>query len=393
MGRTGRIGRIALLVLSGSSDLSDSSDLHAQSRADLKAYFQQAVAEEGIVGAGMYLVTRDGVIDSGFAGFADREAGRRVNGATIWHWASITKTFGAIAVMQYRERGRVGLDDPIVKYVPELGRAHNPYGPMSQVTVRQLLSHTSGFRSGTWPWGGTQPWHPFEPTGWEQVVAMLPYTTIEFPPGSKYQYSNPGYVFLGQMVSRLAGEDWEVYLQKNVLSPLGMTRAYFDVTPYHLLKDRSNNYSVKDGVTTANGLDFDTGITVSNGGLNAPLADMAKYLRFLLGAMPGDANPIPRTTLEEMWRVQAPSQAGEVLGTGVGLGYFIEQRGEVRLIGHTGSQAGFRSFFWIHPESGLGIIANFNTAAASGEPAAKPNTGRVFQGMIERFVALARAGH
>lgn len=367
--------------------------VQAQSRADLTSFFQQAVAEEGIVGAGMYLVTRDGVVDSAFAGLADRETGRRVNGATIWHWASITKTFGAIAVMQYRDRGKVGLDEPIVKYVPELAKAHNPYGPMSQVTVRQLLSHTSGFRSGTWPWGGNQPWHPFEPTEWAQVVAMLPYTRIEFPPGSKYQYSNPGYVFLGQMVSRLAGEDWEVYLQKNVLSPLGMTHAYFDVTPYHLLKDRSNNYSVTDGLATANGLDFDTGITVSNGGLNAPLADMAKYLRFLLGATPGEANPIPRATLEEMWRVQAPSQAGEVLGTGVGLGYFTEQRGEVRLIGHTGSQAGFRSFFWIHPESGHGIIANFNTAAASGDPGAKPNTGRVFQGLIERFVALTRAGH
>jgi CubicO group peptidase (beta-lactamase class C family) len=200
-----------------------------------------------------------------------------VNGATIWHWASITKTFGAIAVMQYRDRGKLDLDDPIVQHVPELERAHHPYGPMSQVTVRHLLSHTSGFRSGTWPWGGNQPWHPFEPTEWAQVVAMLPYTRIEFPPGSKYQYSNPGYVFLGQVVSRLAGEDWEVYLQKNVLAPLGMTHAYFDITPYHLLKDRSNNYSVKDGVTTAHGLDFDTGITVSNGGLNAPLADMAKY--------------------------------------------------------------------------------------------------------------------
>jgi CubicO group peptidase (beta-lactamase class C family) len=195
------------------------------------------------------------------------------------------------------------------------------------------------------------------------------------------------------MVSRLAGEDWEVYLQKNVLSPLGMTHAYFDVTPYHLLKDRSNNYYARDGVTTANGLDFDTGITVSNGGLNAPLADLAKYLRFLLGATPGEANPIARATLEEMWQVQAPSQAGEVLGTGVGLGYFIEQRGEVRLIGHTGSQAGFRSFFWIHPESGLGIIANFNTAPATESGAGvRPDIGRVFQGMLDQFVGLVRAG-
>jgi CubicO group peptidase (beta-lactamase class C family) len=339
----------------------------------------------------MVLVTRDGVLDSSFAGFADRDSGRPVTGATIFHWASITKTFGAIAVMQLRDRGKLSLDDPIVRHVPELERAHNPYGPMSQVTVRHLLSHSSGFRSPTWPWGGEKPWHPFEPTQWSQVVAMLPYTELSFAPGSRYQYSNPGYVFLGEMVARIAGEDWEVYLQKNVLSPLGMTRSYFDLTPYHLLVHRSNNYSVRDGATRPNGLDFDTGITVSNGGLNAPITDMVRYLRFLLGAVPGDANPIPRATLEEMWRPVIASRAGEVLGTSVGLGYFMEQRGGVRLIGHTGSQAAFRSFFWVHPESGLGIIAAFNTASAPEAPAgSKPDIGRIFQGMIDRFAGLTR---
>ena len=218
----------------------------------LKKFFAEAVAEEGIVGAGMYLVGPNGVIDSAFAGFADRDSRRRANGATIWHWASITKTFTAIAIMQLRDRGRLAIDDPILKYVPELSEAHNPFGPMSQVTIRQLLSHSAGFRSGTWPWGGDKPWHPFEPTKWTQLVAMIPYTEIEFQPGSKFQYSNPGYVFLGETIARLAGEDFEVYMQKNVLSPLGMTHSYYDITPYHLIGDRSNNYYVKDGKAVAN---------------------------------------------------------------------------------------------------------------------------------------------
>lgn len=100
--------------------------------------------------------------------------------------------------------------------------------------------------------------------------------------------------------------------------------------------------------------------------------------------------PALSAPLEAQPAAELNAWAGEVPGTGVGLGYFIEQRGTVRLIGHTGSQAGFRSFFWIHPESGLGIIANFNTAAAAGGPAARPNTGRVFQGLIERFVAMVQ---
>jgi len=364
--------------------------------SELKAFFASAVAEEGIVGAGMYIVGPNGVVDSAFAGLADRDQGRRASGATIWHWASITKTFTAIAIMQLRDRGRLSLDDPIVRFVPELGEVHNRFGPMTQVTVRQLLSHSAGFRSPTWPWGGDQPWHPFEPTRWSQLVAMLPYTEIEFAPGSRFQYSNPGYVFLGQTIERLAGEDFEVYMQKNVLAPLGMTHSYYDVTPYHLLADRSNNYYVKDGQATANGLDFDTGITTSNGGLNAPLVDMAKYLVFLLGGS-GDGRigdfPLARVSLEEMWKPVVPAGGNATRKGSVGLGYFLTDFADGdRLIGHTGSQAGFRSFFWIHPKSRTAIIAVFNTSAASegGGPDVKPNIGRVFAGLNERFEAAVR---
>lgn len=69
-----------------------------------------------------------------------------------------------------------------------------------------------------------------------------------------------------------------------------MHRSYFDTTPYHLLEDRSNNYTGESGDTIANGLDFDTGITTSNGGLNAPIPNMVRYLSFLTGAC-GDPNP------------------------------------------------------------------------------------------------------
>ena len=62
--------------------------------------------------------------------------------------------------MQLRDRGLLSLDDPAIKYVPELRQVHNPFGDMSQVTIRHLMTHSAGFRAGTWPWGGDQPWHP-----------------------------------------------------------------------------------------------------------------------------------------------------------------------------------------------------------------------------------------
>ena len=143
--------------------------------------------------------------------------------------------------MQLRDRGRLTIDDPIVKYVPELRAIHDPYGDPGAITLKHLLSHSAGFRNPTWPWGGDQPWHPFEPTAWSQLVAMMPYTEILFPPGSRYSYSNPWIIFIGRTIELLSGDDYEVYIDKNILRPLDMRATYFDRTPYHLLPYRSNN--------------------------------------------------------------------------------------------------------------------------------------------------------
>ena len=104
------------------------------------------------------------------------------------------------------------------------------------------MTHSAGFRAPTWPWGGDKPWHPFEPKRYEQLVAMLPYTEILFQPGSRHSYSNPGIVFLGRIIEQLTGDDFEVYVDKNILKPLEMHRSYFDRSPYHLLAHRSHGY-------------------------------------------------------------------------------------------------------------------------------------------------------
>lgn len=82
--------------------------------------------------------------------------------------------------MQLRDRGLLKLDDPVVKYVPELRSAHNPFGDMSEITVRHLMTHSAGFRNPTWTWrDGSKDWQPFEPRGWAQLVAMMP--LFEYP--------------------------------------------------------------------------------------------------------------------------------------------------------------------------------------------------------------------
>ena len=330
------------------------------------ALFTQRLQQTGIVGGSVTFVQDGHVAHEAVAGFQDQATRRPVDRDTIFHWASNTKTFTGIAIMQLRDRGFFSLDDPVVKYVPELREVHNPFGDISQVTIRHLMSHSGGFRAGTWPWGGDQPWHPFEPTRWAQLVAMMPYTELQFRPGTKYSYSNPGVIFLGRIIELFSGDDYEVYIAKNILMPLGMTRTFFDRAPRHLLDHRSHSYTADDdGTVHEQPFDFDSGITVSNGGLNAPLGDMATYLSFLID---GNDTILKQSSLLEMATPQVRAADGEG-GSGedvqAGLSCFIERHGQVELVGHSGDQNGFISHLYVHRPSRSGYIASFNTTVSS----------------------------
>jgi len=344
----------------------------------LVAEHRRALEENGVVD-GTLAIIRDGrVVAADYFGMADLETGRPVDENTIYHWASITKTFTAVGIMQLRDRGLLRLDDPIVDYVPELREVHNPFGPMEAITLRHLLSHSAGFRASTWPWGGDEPWHPHEPTEWSQLVAMIPYTRIHFAPGSRYGYSNPGIIYLGRTIEKVTGDVYEAYIDKNIFRPLDMRRSYFDVTPWHLLAHRSNNYRIVNGRPVANGLDFNTGITVSNGGLNAPVGDLARWLGFLMGAPEAlhaiHESVLARSSLEEMWRPVVPAGDSPLGPQAMGLSFFLYEVDGHRLVGHTGSQKSFRSFFLIDPAARVGAIGVVNTA--DGDDAA-PDTARL----------------
>jgi CubicO group peptidase (beta-lactamase class C family) len=187
------------------------------------------------------------------------------------------------------------------------------------------------------------------------------------------------------VIEQISGDPWEVYVQKNIFAPLGLTRSYFGNTPYYLASDRSRNYTVgRDSAgrprVNDNGADFDPGITIPNGGWNAPLADLVAYLGFLTGTPRGDAElakrhaiVLDRKSLEEMWEPVIPRGSTQREVETVGLSFFRRELGEGagRLIGHTGSQAGFLSFLYFNPATSTGIVATFNT---NGSPRPAPSS-------------------
>ena len=354
------------------------------------ARFDAELSRHGIAGGGFAFVhgAEPAVaFDRGEANIATHQP---VDVQTTYNWASITKTFTAIAILQLRDRGRLSLDDSAVRYVPELREVHDAYGPIDAITIRQLLTHSAGFRNPTWPWdcddSSNCDWQPFEPTRWSQVAAMLPYTHIAFAPGSRWSYSNLGYVFLGQIIERLSGDDIEVYIDKNILKPLGMTATYFDRSPYFLASHVSASYVRTGGKLVAQPFDFDTGITTANSGLKAPIPDMVKYLRFLAG---DPANPVydivlKRSSLEEAWTGVLPAiEAGQPPsaytsgpnGTRpmMGLGFFVLDSGGHRSIYHDGDQGGFSSELLVDPDGRSASILVVNTTD-SGEPGPTPET-------------------
>ncbi len=359
----------------------------AQARREFKTFYDQGMRQNGIAGSSFMLIQDNQIIAQEFFGLPDQEKPQPMDENVIYHWASITKTFTAIAIMQLRDRGLLKLDDPVIKYVPELKAVHNPFGDINQITIRHLMTHSAGFRSATWPWGGDKDWQPHEPTEWSQIVAMLPYTEILFKPGSKFSYSNPGIIFLGRIIETLTGDDYEVYVDKNILKPLEMTRTYFDRAPYHLLKYLSHSYYLNEGKLKPARFDVDTGITVSNGGLNAPLPDMVKYINFLMGDPKRQDTYdqiLKRASLNEMFQPQlsieqggVPEQSGQNRKDSIGLTFFLEENYGMRFIGHSGSQNGFMSHFYIRPESRTAYLIAFNTTATANEKDQTRDTRRL----------------
>lgn len=341
---------------------------------DFTRLFQAYVDSDQVVGASVVFV-RDGRVVSRYdAGMQNRAAGVHVDSQTIYHWGSITKSLTAISIMQLRDRGKLTLDDKLVRWVPELHAMHDPYGLMDSISLRMVLSHTAGFQNPTWPYKKDLPWEPFEPTTWNQLVAMMPYQQLEFRPGSRYGYSNPGFIYLARVIEQITGDPWEDYVQKNIFSPLELRRSYFRTTPYYLAAHRSHNYYVQRDSTgrvqlVDNGADFDPGITSPNGAWNAPLDDLVKYVAFLTDAIRPDMSQarydvvLSRGSLAEMWKPGKPmSESYESApNQWMGLSFFVIDRNGTRLLGHTGSQAGFRSFYYFNPVTKTAVIAAFNT--------------------------------
>jgi len=218
--------------------LAFSASVAAQDLAPKFDQYLSALASQGRFG-GSVLVARDGrVIFTKGYGLANAEWDVPNRPQTKFRLGSITKQFTATAILLLQERGKLSVQDPICKYVDNCPSA------WSEITIHHLLSHTGGIPNFTsFPDYVPKMMMPEKPEG---MIARFKDKPLDFKPGEKWSYSNSGYLLLGYIIEKVAGESYESFLQKNIFEPLKMLNTGYD---HHdtILKNRATGYSLDKG--------------------------------------------------------------------------------------------------------------------------------------------------
>lgn len=300
-------------------------------------------------------------------GVRDRASGAPVTAETVFRIASMTKSFTSLAILKLRDQGKLSLEDPVSKWIPEFARMEMPTRDTAPIRIRQLLTHGAGFPEDN-PWGDQQLGVSDEElTAWLQ--RGIPFSTA---PDTRYEYSNYGFGLLGRIVSKASGTPYDEYMRTQILVPLGMTASTFKASNIPS-GQRAIGYRRQPDGSYLEEPSLPQGAFSAMGGLQTSAADLGKYLAFQLSAWPPrddpDTGPVRRSSVREMNRIWRTSNLtvnrptgklqAEMRGYGYGLRVSADCRFE-HIVGHGGGLPGFGSYMAWLPEYGVGIFAIAN---------------------------------
>jgi CubicO group peptidase (beta-lactamase class C family) len=335
-----------------------------------------AAARQKFPGAVLGVVIDGELAHVASAGVQDLETRRPVTADSVFRIASMTKSFTAVAILTLRDEGKLSLDDPVERYVPELAALPYPTGDSPKITIRHLLSHSEGFPEDN-PWGDRQL---ARTDAWLDAAmrAGIPFSTV---PGTAYEYSNYGFGILGRVVRNVAKEPYERYVERTVLVPLGMTSTTFEVAEVDKAR-LAPGYRLVDGRFEPEDL-LPHGAFGAMGGLWTSVRDLAKYVAFLMSAFPPrdgpDAGPLRRASAREMHTVarytptmvRRPALDGPLQLSAGGYGFGLRVSEDCTLglnVGHGGGLPGYGSLMRWYPERGVGLVSMANLTYAGWGP-------------------------
>jgi CubicO group peptidase (beta-lactamase class C family) len=353
-------------------------------------------------------------------GVVDFDSKKAPDAATVFRIGSITKSFTALSILALRDEGKIGLDDPLTRYLPEAAGLVYPSRDSKPITIRQLLTHTSGLpRLGRFKYTRTDA----EPNEAE-ILGSLGGFALENAPGTKFVYSNLGFALLGLVVGRVAKMPYQTFVASRIFKPLGMTASAFeeaDVAKEHLATAYAGG-AKGASVPTKH---WRLGAAAGLGGIYSTAEDLARYVAFQLSAYPprdDDDGPIARSSVREAHlqglphgfrvRDRAEARPGEptvdAYSSSYGFAWVTTFTCQLNYVWHNGGVDGFASAIGFVPERGVGVVvlANFLDAdldsvleksllaleKTGGLVARKPKIGAdpAFDVAVKRLLAVER---
>lgn len=313
----------------------------------LRSLGKQGLEKTRAPGLAVSLVKNEKVAWTEGFGFSDVENDVVVRPDAVFRIASITKPMTATAVMQLVERGLVRLDDPVQQYVPSFPDKGSP------ITIRHLLTHTSGIRH--YKPGEFNNKQSYESL--DDAFDLFKDDPLLFPPGEKYSYSTYGYNLLAAVVERVSGMPFERYLQERIWRPAEMPDTRLEHPP-EIVKRRARHYVRSESGELQNAPYADLSVKWAGGGVISTAPDVA---RFHIALDKGKL--LEPETLAQMY---TPATLNDGTRTNYGLGWQSVVADGQQWVAHSGGATGGTTYLLRNPESGIAVVILANVQDAPG---------------------------
>lgn len=303
---------------------------------------------------GVVLVARNGrVIYKKAFGMADMELGVPMREEMVFNVGSLTKQFTAVAVLQLVERGRLSLQDEVTKYLSDYTAGGR------KITVENLLTHTAGIpASAREAMARLQGEKRFVTL--DEIIATFTDRPLDFAPGTKWGYSNNGYMLLGKVIEKASGVTYPEYLEKNLFGPAGMTATHFG-DDYKIVRNRAASYVYSRAESQfLNAANDKVETAYSAGAIQSTAGDLFKWNQALL------ANKL--ITKESLEKARAEYKLPDGQGTHYGYGWFIGSIQGSPIVEHGGNMGGFMSHAIYLPREDVYVAVLYNFRAPDRLP-------------------------
>src|ERR1700689_4236116 len=321
---TWRGGLISVFVLSYIAPSISQAQTAPALSVDVSNYVESEMRRQHIPGVALLVSRRGKIVQAEGFGLANVELQVPVKPETVFQSGSVGKQFTATAMMMLVEEGKVVLNDPLTKFFP------SPPPPGKEATVRELLSHTAGFGDYPATFNFRKDWTELE------LLKLVEGIPLAYPPGTKWEYSNLGYLTLGILIHRVTGEFYGDFLQQRIFHSLDMQTTRI-ISEADIIPNRAAGYRLVKGELKNQDWVAPKVNTTADGSLYFSVLDLAKWDAALY-----TEKLLKRSSLDQMW-TPAKLKNGEPNSGHYGFGWFVHSIHGHRIIEHEGAWQGFET--------------------------------------------------